>query len=451
MKKTYKNISKKRITALFVIHYALLIFFSSCSVQKQISKTANASLINKSELHSAHIGICIYDPSTKKYLYNYQSDKYFIPASNTKIFTCYAAMKYLGDSLIGARIAQDGNKIYLLPTGDPTFLHKDFVHSNVLDYLQKIDSTKTIYLYDNNFQDEVYGEGWSWDDYESTDMPERSALPAYGNLVTFSGTKDHYSFFPAIKAKILEDSLFPSSGHLGKVTRELATNNFQLTFSLQKDSAFAIPFFTANGETNANLLKDLLKAKLVRVNNVAANNLTQKFNVIYSQPTDSLLKIMMHRSDNFFAEQSLLMVSNEKLGVMNDGLIIETLLQTDFADLPQKPSWVDGSGLSRFNLFTPQDIVFALNKFRNEFAWNRITTIFATGGTGTLANYYKNIHGQIFAKTGTLNNNVALSGYLITHKGKTLIFSVLVGNHMTSGATIRKAVEKFLETIIDDY
>ncbi len=36
-------------------------------------------------------------------LYNYQGDKYFVPASNTKIPTCYAAMKYLGDSLVGLK------------------------------------------------------------------------------------------------------------------------------------------------------------------------------------------------------------------------------------------------------------------------------------------------------------------------------------------------------------
>ena len=51
--------------------------------------------------------------------------------------------------------------------------------------------------------------------------------------------------------------------------------------------------------------------------NENAANLFEKFELsiqfIKTQPTDSLLKPMMHRSDNFFAEQSLLMVSNERL------------------------------------------------------------------------------------------------------------------------------------------
>ena len=134
---------------------------------------------------------------------------------------------------------------------------------------------------------------------------------------------------------------------------------------------------------------------------------------------------------------------------MNDHRIIDTLLKTDYKDLPQHPKWVDGSGLSRYNLFSPEDLVFLLNKMREDFSWNRITTILPTGGTGTISNYYKNLKGRIFVKTGTLSNNVALSGYLITKKNKTLIFSVLVNNHISSVNDIRKDIEAFLTTIAE--
>ncbi len=159
----------------------------------------------------------------------------------------------------------------------------------------------------------------------------------------------------------------------------------------------------------------------------------------------------MHRSDNFYAEQTLLMVSNERLGYMSDARIIDTLLKTDLKDLPQKPHWVDGSGLSRYNLFSPHDFIWILNQLRNEFPWQRITTIFATGSNGTLASYFKSDSGYIYAKTGTLSGHVALSGYLITKKGKTLIFSVLVNNHQTTVATVRTAVAKFVQKLREDY
>ncbi len=44
-----------------------------------------------------------FDASANKYLYNHNGQKYFVPASNTKLFSCYAALKYLGDSLPGLR------------------------------------------------------------------------------------------------------------------------------------------------------------------------------------------------------------------------------------------------------------------------------------------------------------------------------------------------------------
>ena len=126
-------------------------------------------------------------------------------------------------------------------------------------------------------------------------------------------------------------------------------------------------------------------------------------------------------------------------------------LKTDFKDLPQKPRWVDGSGLSRYNLFTPQDFVFILNKMKNEFGMERVKDIFPTGGQGTLAIITKPTVDYIYAKTGTLSGVVALSGYLYTKKGKELIFSVLVNNHQASGTEVRRAVEKFLQGVRNRY
>jgi D-alanyl-D-alanine carboxypeptidase/D-alanyl-D-alanine-endopeptidase (penicillin-binding protein 4) len=132
---------------------------------------------------------------------------------------------------------------------------------------------------------------------------------------------------------------------------------------------------------------------------------------------------------------------------MNDQRIIDTILKTDLKDLPQKPNWVDGSGLSRYNLFTPQDIVAILNKMKNEFGMERLKVIMATGGEGTIRNYYKADSGYIYGKTGTLSGVVAFSGFLYTKKGKLLIFSTLVNNHQSPAADVRRAVEKFLERV----
>ncbi|HRX94639.1 MAG TPA: D-alanyl-D-alanine carboxypeptidase, partial [Chitinophagaceae bacterium] len=89
--------------SFIILYSAFIIFLASCSVSKQISRSANENVLKNKALQTAHVGISIYDPLDNKYLYNYQGDKYFVPASNTKIPTCYAAMKYLGDSLVGLK------------------------------------------------------------------------------------------------------------------------------------------------------------------------------------------------------------------------------------------------------------------------------------------------------------------------------------------------------------
>ncbi len=81
--------------------------------------------------------------------------------------------------------------------------------------------------------------------------------------------------------------------------------------------------------------------------------------------------------------RTLLMAGNEWLGKMNDGGIIDTLLNGDLQGLPQRPIWVDGSGLSRNDLFTPQDFVWLLNKMSQEFGLSRMKGILPTGGKGT--------------------------------------------------------------------
>src|SRR5687768_13867319 len=96
------NFQVKTRSKVCLLPIAYCLLMASCSIQKQISVSAQ-KVIKDSSLQAAHLGISIFEPAAGKYWYNYQGDKYFVPASNTKIPTCYAAMKYLGDSLVGLR------------------------------------------------------------------------------------------------------------------------------------------------------------------------------------------------------------------------------------------------------------------------------------------------------------------------------------------------------------
>ncbi len=433
--------SKLCVVKSLAIFCVMLFLFSSCSLQKKIAKEAEQSILNDAHLSTAHIGIVVYNPSQKKYLYSYQGEKYFIPASNTKLFTCYAAMKYLGDSLTGIRYVNKGNGIIEVEAnGDPTFLHPDFKNQLVFNFLQ---SQQKILLTDENWKENSLGLGWAWDDYNDDYMAERSVMPIYGNVLSFNA--EGKPFVPFFENRIINNT----SSYQFSIKRAIAANKFETISSAKNFEVTNIPFYTNEKDILTNLLKDTLHTNVEQVH----FKIDRWPDVLkmHSQPTDSVLKIMMHRSDNFFAEQSLLMVSNELLGVMNDEKIIDTLLQTDYKELPQKPKWVDGSGLSRYNLISPKDFVFVLEKMQNEFQWNRIANILPTANEGTLKGLYKNYVGKIFAKTGSLSNNISLSGYIITNKKHRYIFSVLINNHQSSTMIIRKDIEKFITAIIEKY
>jgi D-alanyl-D-alanine carboxypeptidase/D-alanyl-D-alanine-endopeptidase (penicillin-binding protein 4) len=449
---------KKRLSLLYthllVSTFSFLIF-TSCSVEKQIAKSAKSTVLSAAPFQAAHVGISIYDPAVGKYLYNYQGDKYFVPASNTKIPTCYAAMKYLGDSLVGLRYSVSENNVWIQAAADPTFLHPEFKKQPVFEFLS--GQKGNLFYSTPNSGETGWGSGWSWNDYDQGYMAERSSMPIYGNVVRFKKGRTTTTIVDSLPPFEIEitPSYFRDKNFVSRsswkdakgisIDRGIAENFFIITPGSASTST-EVPF-TGMQVILPVLLKDTLNRDILPGGTIAKK--LEK--IIYSQPTDSLLRPMMHRSDNFYAEQSLLMVSNEKLGVINDARIIDTLLKTDLKDLPQKPRWVDGSGLSRYNLFTPQDFVTILNKMQKEFPMARIKEIFPTGGEGTISSYYKADSGYIYAKTGTLSGVVAFSGFMYTKKGKLLIFSTLVNNHQASATDIRLAIEKFLQGVRNKY
>ena len=449
----------KRVnTSYFLSVVFCFLLLSSCSMQKQINNAAQKNDLTTAALQSAHVGISIFDPSANTYLYNYQGDKYFVPASNTKLFSLYAGLKYLGDSLVGIRYVERDTDMLILPSGDPTLLHPDFTSQPVIDFLKK--KKRNIYIADAAWAAQALGAGWSWDDYNDDYMAERSALPVYGNVIRwvqqnqvekqesgFAASPSVYSV-PDVDWKVRFNTDTTTKRFFVKRKRD--ENVFEITQGNEKFKTQDVPFVTNGLESAITLLKDTIGKAIFTIKGFLAHD-SRPPDIIHSRPVDSMFRPMMYHSDNFFAEQTLLMVSNERLGVMNDEKIIDTLLKTDLKDLPQKPNWVDGSGLSHYNLFTPQDFIWLLTTMKNEFGMERIKKILPTGGSGTLGRYYKQDSSYIYAKTGSLAGVICLSGYLITKKNRLLIFSVLVNNHRGNVPAIRKSVAEFLDSIRNTY
>ncbi len=425
---------------LLIISLAFIILaLTSCSISNKIDKSAKNGILKDPAFIPAFTGISVYEPATGKYWYNHLEDKYFVPASNTKIVSLYAAMKHLGDSIPGIQYrVENESTVVIRSTGDPTFLHPDFKNQPVFDFLKQF---KNIQIEQPAFS-RFMGSGWAWGDYLEYYSAQRSGMPIYGNVVNVKTTDQNtLSISPSYfnqKSEITGNILNGFSAF-----RPWDTNIF--TFSPGNSKQKEIPFKPDNN-TLLELLRDTLKSNITFINDAG---ITDK--IIYSQPLDSMLKPLMYRSDNFFAEQTLLLVSNQFFGYMDERKTIDSLLKSDLKSLPLIPKWADGSGLSRYNHFSPRDFVAILLKMKEEIGMDRIKAIFATGGTGTISSYYLNDAGNIFVKTGTLNGVVALSGFLYTKKNKELIFSVLVNHHNSSSEDIRKGVEQFVQNLRNNY
>jgi serine-type D-Ala-D-Ala carboxypeptidase/endopeptidase (penicillin-binding protein 4) len=446
----------RSVCSKFAIVSLVVSCIFSCSPARQLNKSAHALLLDRSGLREAHIGISIFDAGAHEFLYNYQGDKYFIPASNTKLFSLYAALRNLGDSLPAFNYFETEDSIYLQPAGDPTFLHPDFLQQPAFDWLKK--SAKELVISDGNWQEKPLGYGWSWDDFNSSYMAERSPLPVYGNVVEWTqviekkeiegGKKVDDPFVYSTPEVSWKVQFNPVKAVQFAVVRQPADNLYYITEGKEILRSIQVPFVTNGVHTALDLLRDTLQRSVIYI---PAQKMRLPNRAIYSQPVDSMLKIMMHRSDNQYAEQTLLMLSQKMLGFMEIEKLIDTVLKKDFAAMPDKPVWVDGSGLSRYNQCTPKQLVWVLEAVQKQYPAKRVQNILSGANSGTLAGYYKGLEGVFFAKTGTLSGQVALSGYLTTKKRKQLIFSVLVNNHQTNATIVRRGVEKFLLNLYNRY
>ena len=181
---------------------------------------------------------------------------------------------------------------------------------------------------------------------------------------------------------------------------------------------------------------------------------------IYSAPLDTVLRRMMYQSDNFIAEQMLIVCNGVKYDTLAQNNIIQWARDTLFA-LPitnnqstnnHPPRWVDGSGLSRYNLVTPRYFAKVLRKLWQEQPHDRLLSLFPTAGAPeTTLDWWQPVPATpwLFAKTGSMSGVQCMSGYLRTKSGKVLIFSFMNNNFVGSGKPWRLEMRRVLELAAD--
>lgn len=410
-----------------------MLILGACSTSKKIAKDfAKISIEN-----NYFRGLVVCNPETDKVLINENGNKYFTPASNTKLFTFYTAYRTFKDSVTALRYKRTTDSLIVLGTADPS-LEYIFEGNKTLEFLR--NTKQEVFLVDATIDDDKYGDGWSWDDYPYYYMPERNLFPIYGNVVNISKNGNNLTVTPTFFKKnfIISDTITKR--------REINGNDFHV-LNNEDLKERKIPFQTSN-----QLVADLLSKEIDKKVVLIKYDNTSDFQEFKSIKYDSLYTELLVESDNFIAEQLMLQVGNEADSTYSVNNAIKYSLENYLPDIPQKPRWVDGSGLSRYNLFTPESLVYLLRKMYTEIPREKLLEYFPVGGeSGTLENYYNNEKPYMYAKSGTLSNNYNLSGYLITKKGKVLIFSYMNNHYQGSSIERKKEMNAIFKELYEAY
>lgn len=403
-------------------------------------------------------GFMLYEPDTDSTFYAQNETRYFTPASNTKLFTFYAGLKILPDSIPAIQYAIQGDSLIFRGTGAPSFLHPDFGNLEIYNFLKNSD--KQLYYTDEHFDDEVLGPGWSWSDFNSSYSAEKSPFPIYGNVMRVTveeiekqqiasgpeGLKVSPSFFRSWIDSMRHDIKKPL------IARAFFDNDYKY-FPKSDTSTYTVdrPF-----HYTPELVTEMLSDTLGKPVTYISAKFPKEHKTLRGIHADTVYKRMLQPSDNFIAEQLLLVAASELGEPLNSRTVIDYVKETHLKDLPDEAQWVDGSGLSRYNMFTPRSIIWLLQQIDNEFHVDRdMFALFPAGGeSGTIKNWYAALDGEdpyVYAKTGTLSNNHCLSGFLITKSGRKLLFSFMNNHYVTSSSIVKAEMEKVLRHIRSRY
>ena len=379
----------------------------------------------------AHIALSVEPLNTSKPKAIYQGAHYMTPASNTKLLTFLAAVQNF-DSLPALYYKEQDSIMHFKATGYPLLFHPFYPDPELASFFNQNYSWQ---YHPPESSINSHGSGWSWDDYSYYFAAEISPFPIYGNTTQLIFTTNNQ---PVFTPKTFESTLVLDT-LVQKFHRERFKNHFYINpRKLSANDTLYRPFMTSDS-LFVRLLKDRIKLPVAWKKN---SDSISKWNVLYSRQEDLLYKALLHDSDNGIAEALLNMISQKTFDKMDVQKTIDTLSNQWKSWLPDPVEWVDGSGVSRYNMITPRSLVAVLKKIYDEIGWENVKTYFPkSSASGTLKSY--DLKG-VYAKTGTLRHNHSLSGYWVSTHGNVYVFSIMANHFTAPTEEIRRGISELL-------
>lgn len=439
---------------------ALLWIFLGATSFASFQKSADKIINDISP--TTNIGVEVFDLTTGTSLYRRNPNRYFVPASNMKLFSDAAALILLGPdyrfknqlSTNAAELRQGILKgsLYLHLSGDPSFNHERL--ANLLSglkawHINHIEGN--VYIDSNHALVDPYPPGWLNKDLNySYGAPLAPVMIDTNRLTVTVNPADKPNQLAVVEmddksASILLDNQVRTKGASAFCGIDFSMNNENhLTvrgcigtgqWAVQQKIAIRNPFAYAQG-----LIREQLKRANISLGGDVILGKAPSGSLLIatetSKPIAQLMADTLKPSDNLYAD-SLFLHAAEKLNgsPVNwdkaQALVKEFLQQQTGIDL-KTAILTDGSGLSRHNLLTPSQTVDLLRFLHDKFplSYEYISALPVSGRDGTLQRRFKKPHQQdlVRAKTGTMAGVVSLSGYLYTANAHTLAFAIYINN-----------------------
>lgn len=404
-------------------------------------------------------------------------DQRFIPASNTKMFTtaiAYAQLPLLERTAkgTGVRLEESAGAIdvVLHGRGDARLSSAEGCTLDCLQTLADAVAAKTRHVRnivgdDSWFPDERWSPGMSWNNIQSRYGTGISALTLDDNELVMKLTPGAAGAAASVQASgyyEIESRVVTVAGKEEAIEAFRMPNSriLHLTGTIGAEAAPMTLRYGIDDPAHyaAWRLGELLRARGVRVDGDTAVRhrpltpaddpktrkdapvvLPAEPAMLAELPSPPLAENMVRinkESQNLHTELMLRRVSRQAgSGSIADGQAVMRQVMTA-AGLPETGYFfADGSGMSSYNRITPRAAVSLLSWIARQpwgMAWR--DTLPIAGRDGTLRSRFKGtiLEGKLFAKTGSLNASRALSGYLVSRSGRTLVFSVLA-NDMPDG------------------
>jgi serine-type D-Ala-D-Ala carboxypeptidase/endopeptidase (penicillin-binding protein 4) len=451
--------------------YLLLILTIACTSQafsqlnKGQIKNRIDTLLKDEFFNSTTIAVDIYDLTLGEYLYQLNENKLLNPASNMKLLTSAAGLIFLGPEYkYFTTLKFDGDirdsilfgDLYVVGGFDP-----DFKTDELDKFVNEIRKLGIKEISGNLFgdvskKDSLFrGWGWMWDDDPSTDAPYLSPLNINGNsidvFVTGSTNPDsvEISTNPQTNYIKIINNTFTSTDDSQKIkiTRNWLNRKNEIIVSGNILSEKLSEYDTVQNSLNLyrpdlyflTLLKEKLENNGIKVDgkiDSAKTPVNSKWITFVDRSYDSVMVYMNKHSDNLSAEMTLYslaaLIYPFPVSAKQGTVMVDSLLNLCG---PDSDDYViaDGSGVSRYNLLSAEDILSVL-----KFMYSNNPDLFSlffnslpvAGVDGTLEERMIGTvaEGMIHAKTGTLRGVSCLSGYSKAMNNHLLAFSVMEEN-----------------------